>query len=87
MCQVVEKQETAPEVGTSRVQPTAPLVAAHEEDDDVVEVEADGAVKTEQGEEQTLEYSNDGTDVSPSPSLSFGGPFCFSTDHHNFGPV
>jgi hypothetical protein len=33
------------------------------DDDDVVEVEEDGAVKTEQGEDKTYDYSNDGTDV------------------------
>ncbi len=39
------------------------LPDASNDDDDVVEVEEDGAVKTEQGEEQSYDYSNDGTDV------------------------
>jgi hypothetical protein len=55
------------EAGPSQAKPAhshpPALPAESNDDDDVVEVEEDGAVKTEQGDEQSYDYSNDGTDV------------------------
>jgi hypothetical protein len=61
--QEIENPEVASQAVTSRVQPNSHPAAPVEDDDDVVEVEENGAVKVEKREEQAFEYSNDGTDV------------------------